>query len=168
VGTAVRHKLVPESLQHLRAADPDADTLESVLVDCLWLWSSALDAARNKEELKALAELVFEVKNARLASEEALRVHLDVQLLVDARMTQRGETADVLNKRLTRVRTSLVFKQQKYNLFREETEGYSRLLALLSTAPVFTEPCPASATASADTSTHILAVCAIHHCVHLK
>lgn len=46
-----------------------------------------------------------------------------------------GYTKDVdgLQKRLVKINTGFVYKQQKYNLLREETEGYSKLVIFLET-----------------------------------
>ncbi|CAE7739522.1 THO2, partial [Symbiodinium microadriaticum] len=40
-----------------------------------------------------------------------------------------------LQKRLVKINTSLVYRQDKYNLLREETEGYSKLLTVLGALP---------------------------------
>ena len=50
-----------------------------------------------------------------------------------------------VQKRLVKINTSLVYRQDKYNLLREETEGYSKLLTVLTALP----PPPA------DPSTHL-------------
>ncbi len=43
--------------------------------------------------------------------------------------------SDILRKRMMKINTAMVYKQQKYNLLREETEGYSKLLVVLSMMP---------------------------------
>lgn len=53
---------------------------------------------------------------------------LDTSLLEKALIIQ---SADKLDKTITRTRTALLYKQQKFNLLREESEGYSRLAVLL-------------------------------------
>ncbi len=40
-----------------------------------------------------------------------------------------------LQKKIVKINTSLVYRQDKYNLLREETEGYSKLLTALSAMP---------------------------------
>ena len=42
---------------------------------------------------------------------------------------------DSLRKRLMKINTAMVYKQQKYNLLREETEGYSKLIVVLCMMP---------------------------------
>ena len=57
---------------------------------------------------------------------------LELNLLVDS-----GLWTDKpgLEKRLVKINTSLVYRQQKYNLLREESEGYSKLLTVLVSLP---------------------------------
>lgn len=57
-----------------------------------------------------------------------LKISLEPPLLAAA-----GVIADdaLFQKRLVKINTALTFRQQKYNLLREETEGYSRLNVLL-------------------------------------
>ena len=45
------------------------------------------------------------------------------------------QLASNLQKKLVKINTGLVYKQQKYNLLHEESEGYSKLLNILHTFP---------------------------------
>ena len=127
VGVAVTRNLVREAVAALKTCAGRRDfDLGPLLCDGLWLWTAVLDPQRQRDEWRALTALIGEVRAERLCGEDALRTHLEVPALVESRLCSKGETAEVLSKRLTRVRTVLVFKQQKYNLMREETEGYAR------------------------------------------
>lgn len=57
-----------------------------------------------------------------------LTTSLEISLLVAAGLTKDDAAHQ---KRLIRINTNLVFKQQKYNALREETEGYSKLSVML-------------------------------------
>lgn len=57
-----------------------------------------------------------------------MKASIEFNLLVAAGL-MRDESAH--QKRLIKINTGLVFKQQKYNLLREETEGYSKLSVML-------------------------------------
>jgi THO complex subunit 2 len=57
-----------------------------------------------------------------------MKTSIEFNLLVAAGL-MRDESAH--QKRLIKINTGLVFKQQKYNLLREETEGYSKLSVML-------------------------------------
>lgn len=54
------------------------------------------------------------------------------------------EDVGALQKKIIRVNTGLVYKQQKYNLFREETEGYSKIVTTLTNSlPQYPQDCSA-------------------------
>ena len=66
-----------------------------------------------------------------------MRVTLELGLLVGAGLLKTDLRS--LDKSLIKLNTSLVYRQQKYNLLREETEGYSKLLVVLGAFPAFPE-----------------------------
>jgi hypothetical protein len=61
-----------------------------------------------------------------------MKATLEINLLVGA-----GLAADELSitKRLVKLNTGMVYRQQKYNIIREETEGFTHLLAVLNALP---------------------------------
>lgn len=66
-----------------------------------------------------------------------MKTSIEFNLLVAAGL-MRDESAH--QKRLIKINTGLVFKQQKYNLLREETEGYAKLSVMLcNEMPVVSE-----------------------------
>ena len=65
-----------------------------------------------------------------------LKTTLGFKLLVGAGLM----TDEILHtRRLSRAFTSLVYRQQKYNLLREETEGFSKLMVVLCSIPQYPE-----------------------------
>ena len=65
-----------------------------------------------------------------------LKTTLGLKLLVGAGLM----TDEMLHtRRLSRAFTSLVYRQQKYNLLREETEGFSKLMVVLCSIPQYPE-----------------------------
>lgn len=71
---------------------------------------------------------------------------LEFPLLIGAEVLRLGRVnpssvediegqSEMLRKRMMKINTAMVYKQQKYNLLREETEGYSKLLVVLSVMP---------------------------------
>lgn len=71
---------------------------------------------------------------------------LEFPLLIGAEVLRLGRAnpssiediegqSEMLRKRMMKINTAMVYKQQKYNLLREETEGYSKLLVVLSVMP---------------------------------
>ena len=73
---------------------------------------------------------------------ERLKKTLELNLLVGSGLWSDEQG---LQKKLVKINTSLVYRQDKYNLLREETEGYSKLLTVLSSMPTPPE----------DSSSHI-------------
>ena len=67
---------------------------------------------------------------------ERLKKSLELNLLVGSGLW--NDEAG-LQKKLVKINTSLVYRQDKYNLLREETEGYSKLFTVLSTMPSLAE-----------------------------
>lgn len=104
------------------------EELESLLVDCLWLVSCAIGDAEHKH--KALTTVISSLLTVpdRDSFWKDLQATLGSNLLVS---TQLIEDKDVLLKKIRRVNTELYYKQQKFNLLQEESEGYAKLLTLL-------------------------------------
>ena len=74
-------------------------------------------------------------------------------------MEQIGfEKADVWRKKEIKANTRRVYTQKKFNLLREESEGYSKLITLLSQA--------GSGAISVTGLDHVVSVISIEHGVH--
>jgi THO complex subunit 2 len=71
---------------------------------------------------------VKDVASSGLVDVTVMKTSIEFNLLVAAGL-MKDEPAH--QKRLIKINTGLVFKQQKYNLLREETEGYSKLSVML-------------------------------------
>lgn len=117
IGLCVRHAELCKEVVQMLHKERREDLAEAVS-DALWMWGSLINATTQREHWVNLCALVEGLYRERVVPEETLRLYLDIPLLVDAKLAGRGETADVLGKRLTRVRTAMVFKQHKYNLIR--------------------------------------------------
>jgi THO complex subunit 2 len=72
--------------------------------------------------------LVKDIAASGLIDTVVMKTSLELNLLAAAGLI-RDESAH--QKRLIRINTGLVFKQQKYNILREETEGYAKLNVML-------------------------------------
>ena len=79
-----------------------------------------------------LCSLVRELGSSRILDVTQMKKTLELNLL-----SESGLWSDkaALEKRLVKINTSLVYRQQKYNLLREESEGYSKLFTVLSSLP---------------------------------
>ena len=81
----------------------------------------------------ALIQLLLKKK---LMGDELLLSRLENDVLQDVGLVR--DAAD-FHKRQVKMNTRQLYTQQKYNLFREETEGYSKLIAELSELPASTD-----------------------------
>ncbi|KZT54519.1 hypothetical protein CALCODRAFT_485477 [Calocera cornea HHB12733] len=78
---------------------------------------------------KALAELVKELVSVKHVVNHALAVErLEQPLLIAAGLVRSGP---LFEKKTRQTRTNLFYKQTKFNLLREESEGYSKLIVEL-------------------------------------
>ena len=102
--------------------------LEGVLVDIVWFVSSAIGGDETKTNaLQLILKALLTVPD-REAFWKELQATLDPVLLQACGLLQPDET---LMKKIRKLNTELFYKQQKYNLLQEESEGYAKLLTLL-------------------------------------
>ncbi|KAE8184966.1 hypothetical protein CF336_g7596, partial [Tilletia laevis] len=76
-----------------------------------------------------LAALVKSLVHARHLTRELVAERLELPLL--HRLNLFPEPLNTINARVAKVNTSINYKQDKYNLLREENEGYTALIKLL-------------------------------------
>ncbi|XP_065885468.1 THO complex subunit 2-like isoform X2 [Dysidea avara] len=116
-------------------------SLPSVIADHLSVLDvevQCCDSKDKKENFKSLVVACQEIVPVSL-----LKGHLEVDTLEAVGIIPSSK---VFNQKYVKMKTRLFFKQQKFNLFREESEGYSKLIAELGHghrthehAPVFME-----------------------------
>eukprot|EP01031_Cornospumella_fuschlensis_P026855 gene26855-32454_t len=101
-----------------------------LLLSTIWLFSSQVKdpSTSGLQELRTLAILLKDLINAGIIEQGFVKGSMDFSLLAEAGLIKDEEGH---NKRVIKANTSLVYKQQKYNLLREELEGYSKLVVLL-------------------------------------
>lgn len=107
---------------------PVSDWTTNLLLFCHDLSLYQTDATSEAAKWAQLGALVKEIASSGLVDTSILLTSLELNLLVAAGLA-KDETAH--QKRFIRINTNMVFKQQKYNLLREETEGYSKLSVML-------------------------------------
>ena len=104
--------------------------LETLLVDIIWFVSFATSGDERKiNALVTILSSLIAVPDRESFSKELLAT-LDPKLLQSAGLLPACE-ANVLVKKISKLNTELYYKQQKYNLLQEESEGYSKLLTNL-------------------------------------
>ncbi len=111
--------------------DP-VDVARCILADTIWLLSAvhseSSDSSSSYESLCSLARGLAEAPPAVPLG--TLLTTLDEPFLEAASLI---EDASKLRKTLKKINTDRVYKQKKYNLLRESSEGYSKVVHLLST-----------------------------------
>lgn len=109
--------------------------------------SGAVSAGAPIVPLSVLEERQISSSNGTVMSISAVLITtLEFPLLFGSdvlKMGPRGSSfedidahCETIRKRLMKLNTAMVYKQQKYNLLREETEGYAKLVVVLCNLPV--------------------------------
>ncbi|KAG7395941.1 THO complex subunit 2 [Phytophthora boehmeriae] len=107
-----------------------------LLTDLLWVIGNEVETSERgherhtSKEWRNLSQLVKAVADEKLVSLLNLKASLEFDLLHDAGLAPEPQ---VLAKKMVRINTKTLYTQTKYNLLREETEGFSKVLSLLHT-----------------------------------
>ena len=106
-----------------------------MLADVLCLVDMELEHKNNgaqKDQRKQLASLVIECVKKDVLTADICKERLEASMLV---LVGYAKSIDDFEKvTIQRKKTTLYFKQQKFNLLREESEGYSKLAVELGSA----------------------------------
>jgi THO complex subunit 2 len=138
VWTVLHAKLTKhEVLGLLKEAElPKKPKACDLLTDLLWVIANEVEAAERGHERhtsrdwRNLCALVKAVKDEELLTVLQLKGALEFDLLHDAELAAEPQ---LLAKKVVRINTKTLYTQTKYNLLREETEGFSKVLCLLHT-----------------------------------
>merc|ERR1712226_47157 len=89
-------------------------------------------ATRRKlyEDNPKLKRILEYIQSLTVIPPDLLRLRLDPEILYVTRLTQLSPP--YYNRRYNQIRTSLYYKQKRFNLAREESEGFSKLITELS------------------------------------
>ncbi|KIY45922.1 hypothetical protein FISHEDRAFT_76157 [Fistulina hepatica ATCC 64428] len=105
-------------------------------VDMIWSLDSELDetmAGTDKDKASqdkaTIANIVWRLLDAKIVDPLACRERLDTTILEAVKLIADKTS---IGKREVRMRTSLFYRQNKFNLLREQSEGYSKLLVELT------------------------------------
>ncbi|KAF7262666.1 hypothetical protein EG68_00056 [Paragonimus skrjabini miyazakii] len=116
-------KLLPEIIKNFR----DDPSFESKLLDVLWF----LDTAIYEVQSEAVRDRYFRLLHL-------CKTHVNPALLMERLSEDTLENMSIMQSkqqfqtRYVRTKTRLFFKQQKFNLLREENEGYAKLITELA------------------------------------
>eukprot|EP00605_Chrysophyceae_sp_TOSAG23-4_P001248 GSChrysophyteH1.ASY1.ANO1.1359.1 assembled CDS len=117
-----------------------------LLADCIWLLGSLVSqgegdsikvvGATHKVEFSRISYLVNQLVISGVVDVTTFHETLDVNMLTCAGLlgSNQDEDARIL-KKVVKLNTNIMYRQQKYNRLEEEKEGYSKLLDIVSTLP---------------------------------
>ncbi|VDK68981.1 unnamed protein product [Litomosoides sigmodontis] len=104
------------------------DNIPSLLVDVLAIVDLELSTDKKSEECrKYFLEFISQL-NDRVIADDVLKCELDIL----------GANEQMTRSRIVKTKTRLFFKQVKFNLLREESEGYAKLITELLDNPSLT------------------------------
>jgi THO complex subunit 2 len=113
---------------------------EKCLIASISCQSFILSENSNDDGYKRLCNLVNLIADEGIIAQGILKMRLELQTLIDSNIMGSGERKEEdlarYKNRLTKINTNLVYRQQKYNLYREETEGYSKVMVILHSFPL--------------------------------
>ncbi|CAG8527593.1 11651_t:CDS:2 [Acaulospora colombiana] len=90
------------------------------ILDTLW----TLDADVSDNVKERLVKIVKRLQTQKLIDTRLMKTRLEVPLLEAAEIVE----PQVWGRKCIRINTAMTYKQQKYNLLREESEGYAKLI----------------------------------------
>lgn len=118
----------------LSDSSPMPKFLGSVLLDFIWIIHmeiscSNMAANKKNERMNFLLDLLSNLLQTQLISSSSAIERLEPELLEAVGLIN---SEAFFKKRIIKLNTSMFYRQQKYNLIREESEGYAKLLVEIS------------------------------------
>eukprot|EP00899_Mesostigma_viride_P021065 jgi/Mesvir1/28960/Mv17737-RA.1 len=120
-----------EVLAALDANPPLSADVKSLFADSVWLVSlEEFGEIKDGESFRQhLTNLAKEVTKSGLIPKVLLMERCELEFLEGAGFLNK----ESFTKKIVRVNTQMLYRQQKFNLLREESEGYSKLITTLCT-----------------------------------
>ncbi|CAG8488472.1 3561_t:CDS:2 [Funneliformis caledonium] len=104
-----------------------SETDKDIILDTIWYIESTFQDENNEYRTR-LASIVKYIFSKKIIDIKLFKTRLEVSLLGAAGLVDEK----LFNRRLVRINTAMLYKQQKYNLLREENEGYAKLICELA------------------------------------
>lgn len=99
----------------------------SVILDVLNVIDHETLVNENNDERQILCSILKELEN--WLSDSLMKERLEIDTLQDCNLLKAKK---IFYTRFIKVKTKLFYKQQKFNLLREESEGYAKLITELN------------------------------------
>uniref|UniRef100_A0A8C5SKB8 THO complex subunit 2 n=1 Tax=Laticauda laticaudata TaxID=8630 RepID=A0A8C5SKB8_LATLA len=126
------YHVVKGNLKHDQASNVLNDIIEfrddmpSILADVFCILDIETSCLEEKNKRDQFMQLVLACLN--LVSDTILKERLDPETLESLGLIKQSQQ---FNQKSVKIKTKLFYKQQKFNLLREENEGYAKLIAEL-------------------------------------
>ncbi|KAF0713416.1 Aste57867_4353 [Aphanomyces stellatus] len=104
----------------------------TTLADVLWVISNQAERMRdhgNGKEWANMCTLVAEIAQRNLVSPLTLKSVLELEILHESGIS--SEPTATIMKKVVRINTRNLYTQNKFNLLKEESEGFSKVMCLL-------------------------------------
>lgn len=101
--------------------------VSSITLDVLNIIDHETVVNENQEDRQKLCSILKELEN--WLSDAMIKERLEIDTLQDCNLLK---TKKIFYTRFIKVKTKLFYKQQKFNLLREESEGYAKLITELN------------------------------------
>ena len=135
----VKEQLEPQKLLELLADEAQLPValrplVSSNLADVFWFMGLELEAGTSTalDSRKLFHALIQSAVQKEVVDGDVLRARLESDVLQEVGLVK---DAQKFHQAQVKMNTRMLYTQQKYNLFREESEGYSKLIAELSELP---------------------------------
>lgn len=99
----------------------------SLVLDVLNVIDHETSVNENNDERQKLCSILKELEN--WLGDSMIKERLEIDTLQDCSLLK---TKKIFYTRFIKVKTNLFYKQQKFNLLREESEGYAKLITELN------------------------------------
>ncbi|ORX92450.1 hypothetical protein K493DRAFT_303320 [Basidiobolus meristosporus CBS 931.73] len=116
-------------LQDIHQEHGSKQDIGASIIDTIWLLDMETEEPEFKTERQRLVEVTKAVLNKDFISTVMMKERLEMQFLETVGLIASFR---MFNKKAIRINTSLLYKQQKFNLLREESEGYAKLITELT------------------------------------
>ena len=133
--TAALKYLLTEGFQSSEHQQARTDFVH-ILENAVWFWGTQIEydvSEPPSEQWKKLAIFTSNLFSMEIIDDVSGKTCLPINLLIYS--LNLAETEEDFTKKLIKIKTRLYFKQEKFNILREETEGYSKLITILSSLP---------------------------------
>ncbi len=109
-------------------SDIEQACIIEALIDAIWAAHQVAEEACDRPSLALLAKVVARLVHLQVVPHRLILERLEPTLLEEAALLT---SAAAFSKKVARVNTASLYRQQKYNLLREESEGFSKVVVLL-------------------------------------